>query len=234
MIDIHNHLLFGLDDGCKTLDETMIMISKAATVGVKEIIFTPHFGPMRGFVKTKEEVTKVFELVKKEVENKGIEIKLHLGREIDEVDNIVELLKEGSLETLADTKYVLLDFGMKKTEIDDFIYELIIAGYKPIIAHPERYSYVKDYREFHKWKKTGAYLQINASSIFRPQNKETKKKTAYLLKNGLIDFVASDAHRNEENYDDFIKAINKIDKKHPNNKLLFSSVLGGVKSDESI
>ena len=117
------------------------------------------------------------------------------------------------------TKYVLVDFGMKRVYIDDYLYELIIRGYTPIIAHPERYNYIKSYSEYHKWKKTGALIQINATSINKSKNKRTKKNVLYLLKNNLVDFIASDCHRVSDNFDSLKDALDLINKKYKDIKL---------------
>jgi protein-tyrosine phosphatase len=227
MIDIHNHILFGLDDGCKTIDESLMMLSKAVEAGVKELILTPHYGPLRGYVKSHDFAWRTFEELQSAVTKQRIPLRLHLGREIDEIDDLTDLLNQNKLETLAKTKYVLLDFGMKKTDVDEYIYELVISGYKPIIAHPERYTYVDNFKDFNKWRQTGALLQLNASSMFHPKNKDEKKKTKYLLKHGLVDLVASDAHRNPKRFTDLRVAIKKINKKYPQNQLKFDRILGG-------
>lgn len=218
MIDMHNHVLFGLDDGCKTIEESIQMIQKAVSVGVTDLICTPHYAPLRGYVASWELITNNFKKLEQRVQELQIPIHLYLGREIDEVKHIEELLQNKTVQTLNNTTYVLVDFGMNKTDIDEYCYELIINGYKPIIAHPERYNYITDYKDFHKWKKTGALLQINASSLFHPKNKQVKKQVEYLLKQGLVDLIGSDCHRNDKNYEDFQKACKVMDKKYKGNK----------------
>ena len=219
MIDIHNHILFGVDDGCKTIEDSIQMIEKAISVGVTEMILTPHYAPLRGYVVSNKIIDANFSTLKQEVEKLQLPIKLHLGREIDEVDDIDILLSSGKVKTMNKTKYVLLDFGMKKADIDEYCYELIINGYIPIIAHPERYNYVASHNEYHRWKKTGALIQINSTSINKTKNKSTKKNVMYLLKNNLVDFVASDCHRLPDNYDSFKDAQNLIFKKYKDIKL---------------
>lgn len=219
MIDMHNHILYGVDDGCKTIEESMAMIQAAVDEGVTDIIFTPHYAPMRGYVASNDDIKQRFETIQQEVIATGVKVRIFLGREIDEVSGIEQLLQDNTISTLNGTNYVLVDFGMKKTDVDEYLYELVINGYKPIVAHPERYNYITDMKEFHKWRKTGALLQINSSSLFHPKNKQVKKHVKYLLKNGLVDLVGSDCHRNPRNYQDFAKALQLIEKKYTNNKL---------------
>lgn len=210
---MHNHILFGVDDGCKTIDESIEMIQKAVSVGVTDMILTPHYAPMRGYVASNDEINKNFTELQNKVQGLNIPINLFLGREIDEVKDLEQLLNSGEVKTLNNTKYVLLDFGMKKADVDEYIYEMIIAGYKPIIAHPERYNYITDFTALKEFRKTGALLQINASSYFRPKNKQTKKLIQYIVKNGIVDLIGSDCHRNPKNYDDFSNLVKILRKK---------------------
>lgn len=231
MIDMHNHVLFGVDDGCKTLDESLQMIEQAISVGVTDLIMTPHYAPLRGYVATNEIIENHFQQVVQAAKEHDLSIRLYLGREIDEVKHIEELLDNDKIKPMNHTKYVLVDFGMNKTDIDEYVYEMIINGYQPIIAHPERYNYISDSADFHKWKKTGALLQINASSLFHPKNKQVKKHAGYLLKHGLVDMVGSDCHRNPQNYNDFAKAVQLVQKKYKNNQLKHHVVLQEVQHE---
>jgi protein-tyrosine phosphatase len=234
MIDMHNHVLFGVDDGCKTVEESLQMIQAAVKEGVTDIIFTPHYAPMRGYVESNDVIHKNFDTIQQEVTAKELPIRIFLGREIDEVKGIEELLRNKTISTINDTKYVLVDFGMKKTDVDEYLYELIINGYKPIVAHPERYNYITNTADFHTWKKTGALLQINASSLFHPKNKQVKKHVKYLLKHGLVDLLGSDCHRNPRNYEDFSKAMELIEKKYSNNTLKQDIFFKGGSGHENV
>ena len=165
MIDIHTHLLFGVDDGCKTIEDSIMMIESAILYGVTDIILTPHYSYQRKYTASKEVINTNFLILKDELEKRNLKMNLYLGSEIDQTKDIFHFLENEECLTLNNTKYVLVDFGMKKCDIDDYCYELIVKGYKPIIAHPERYRYISDIKEYKKWKKTGALIQINASSI---------------------------------------------------------------------
>ena len=209
MIDMHCHILYGVDDGCQTLDDSLRMIRKAISVGVTDMILTSHYAPMRGYVKTPLEIEERFHELKREVEKANLSIRLYLGREIDRIDHIEALLKEKKIRTMNHTQYVLVDFGMEKCDIDEYCYELIINGYTPIIAHPERYNYISDFKDYHTWVKTGALLQVNASSLFHTKSKKTKKNALYMMKHNLVSFIGSDAHSNEASYDYLKKALKK-------------------------
>lgn len=213
MIDIHCHLIPNVDDGSKTLEDSIELLKEAEHIGVTDVILTPHYGKQRGYTPSHEEILDGYTILKEEVMKQHININLFLGREIDATENVEELLKTNQVETLNNTKYVLVDFGMEKADIDEICYDLIIAGYKPIIAHPERYRYSKP-EHFHKWKQTGALIQMNASSLSHNPNKEVNKKAKYLLKNNLIDILASDTHRWVHTYEEFEKVTKLINKKY--------------------
>ncbi|MDC0559015.1 hypothetical protein OAO42_01240 [Candidatus Izimaplasma bacterium] len=214
MIDMHSHILFGVDDGCKTIDDSIRMINKAVSVGVTNIILTPHYAPLRGYVEPNEIVHENYKQLQDRVHELSIPINLYLGREIDKTDGIENLLRKGLVNTINNTNYVLVDFGMEKSDIDEYCYELVIAGYIPIIAHPERYNYIDDLSLYRKWKKTGALIQINASSLVHTKSKNAKKVAKHLLSKGLVDLVGSDVHSNEASYDYFLKATKVIGNKN--------------------
>jgi protein-tyrosine phosphatase len=213
MIDIHCHLIPGVDDGSKSLEDSIKLIKKAVSIGITDIILTSHYGSQRGYIASHQELLDGYNKLVKEVKKQDILLNLYLGREIDATEDIEYLLKENKVETLNNTKYVLIDFGMEKSDIDEMCYNLVIAGYKPIIAHPERYRYSKT-SDFAKWKETGALLQMNASSLFHNPSKEVNKKAKYLLKHNLIDILASDTHRWEHSYIELEKVTNLIQKKY--------------------
>jgi len=213
MIDIHTHLLFGVDDGCKTLEDSIKMIESALSYGITDIILTPHYSYLRKYTANRRKAEENFLILKGVIKHRGIKMNLYLGSEIDETDDIFDFLENKECNTMNDTKYVLIDFGMKKCNIDDYCYELIVNGFIPIIAHPERYSYVKDISEYKKWRETGALIQINAGSIFNKHSAQTKKMARLACKLRLVDFVASDAHTDPVRFANLIKAYHHGSKK---------------------
>lgn len=219
MLDMHCHLLPGVDDGCDTFEQSIKMIKKAISIGITDIILTPHYAPLRGYVLSVQEIKTKFNELLDIVKIEKLDINLFLGREIDEIKDIELLLNNGDVETLNDTKYVLIDFGMQKADIDEYCYELIVNGYKPIIAHPERYNYVNSVQDYHKWKKTGALIQMNATSLFKSRNKKTRARAKYLLKSGLVDLVASDCHGFEFQYDSLEKVHKLVKNKYKSNDI---------------
>jgi protein-tyrosine phosphatase len=196
MIDIHSHILFGVDDGCETLEESLAMIYHAHKLGITDMILTPHHSKIRGYLNDKETLESRVSKLQEELRNQDITMNFHLGNEIDDDYNLVDDVKNEEALTLAGSKFVLIDFLYSKRVIDDVVTEIVNKGYIPIIAHPERYMIPFGLDDVFNWKKIGALIQVNAHSFFTPNNNE-KIIAKTLLKYDLIDFVASDTHQDE-------------------------------------
>ena len=190
MIDIHSHLIPGVDDGSQSLEESLSLLKQAEQDGITELITTPHF------MKNGEFRTKAPELVQRFNELKQAykgPIKLHLGNELYIHPDLPELLEKGEVLTLVESDYILVEFPFQnyRDEYDEILYELALR-YRIIIAHPERYSYVQEDQNFClRWLNEGYYLQANQNSLFK---KEAKKVLVPMIEHGFINFVASDAH----------------------------------------
>lgn len=208
MIDIHTHIIPGFDDGSVSLEMTRTLLLEHLANGVSTVVATPHQNKIH---KDKEKLIGLFSKLKEDV--KDIPIKLLLGSEIYYYDGLIEDLKNNCILTMAGSKYVLVEFSTRiETNISDIVYDITIAGFKPIIAHIERYDYLttNDYLDI---KANGALIQVNAHSF---EHKEYKKSVAYLLKNELVDFVASDCHNTTSRNVDFSQAKKIIQKKYKN------------------
>jgi len=211
MIDLHTHLLPRIDDGSPSLEVTLELLRKAEEVGVTDIMFTSHYAKFRHYMASKRTIKALYDEVRDAAKEEGLHLNLHLGNEIDYDESLFDWLEGEVVRTLGGSKYVLLDFGFKKYDVDDVIYELVVRGYKPIIAHPERYRYVNGIEEMKKWRKTGALLQVNAPSMFAKHH--AKKQFKLMLKHELIDLVCSDIHHHKETYDQLKKVKEYMEKK---------------------
>lgn len=213
MIDIHTHILPNVDDGSPSLEVSLAMLEEQVKQGVTDVYLTPHvcFGNKQYY--EKEELIEKFEKFKNACKN--IPIKLHLGEEIFYRSNSYDAFKNDKFLPLGDTGYYLVEFSMSQDfeDIESTVYNLTCLGKKIIIAHPERYSYMKD-DLMDRLRDVGAYFQINASSFLGEFGKHAKKRAKKLLKKGYVDFVASDCHNMDARKPDLAKSIKYIEKKY--------------------
>lgn len=203
MIDIHNHSLFGVDDGAKTIEDSLLMLEDAINNNITDLILTPHLNKRN---KSKD-VDKNFSILKEKA--KDLNINLYLGREVRfyEYEDI-------DYQTLNNTNYCLIEFStIIEQPVEEACFNLKGNNIIPIIAHVERYHYLKRSDYFNL--KDAALLQINAETIIgRASHRKDFKIAKYLLKNKLVDFVASDAHNSKDRKNEMLKAYNVVKKKY--------------------
>ena len=199
MFDIHTHILPYIDDGSSSLEESIEMIEDSINQGIKDIILTPHFDIYQEKCNHNIDYFEEFQNFKKEVEKRNIEVNLYLGNEIYYTPKVYKYLKEKKIFPLGNTNKVLIEFSFTNEikNIEDIIYEFKIEGYEVIIAHVERYNYA-NYKLIKSWKEKGALIQVNASSFY--ETLKQKRLAKKLLKNNLIDYIASDTHSFRKNY----------------------------------
>lgn len=194
--DIHCHILPGVDDGSQSLEESMSMIEIAYQEGIRNVILTPHY--MRGKNQyTKEELRNRFDQFRQEVQKRYSDMQLYLGNEILYEDGIVQDLKDGMIQTMNDTKYVLVEFNIRigYRELYQAVRALINARYRPIIAHVERYRCLyKQIDRIDELVGMETYLQMNISSVYGGFFDDRAKWCKKLVKDGYISFFGTDAH----------------------------------------
>lgn len=197
--DIHCHVLPLVDDGAETMEMVLDMLRIAAGEGIRKIILTPHQKADRKCV-TPEGIVRRMGCLQEEAFKREIPIKLYPGNEIFYRHGLGELLEMGKIRTLADSRYILVEFlpGEDFSYIRDALSRLVSFGYWPIAAHVERYlNVVRDLRKAEELKEdTGCYFQVNSASVLGRHGMGERTVTRKLLKQGLIDFVGTDAHRN--------------------------------------
>ena len=195
-LDMHSHLLPGIDDGSRTMDESIAMINKMAEMGYSSIITTPHI-MHEVYPNTKEIIEGKLTEVREEVDRLGIPITFNAAAEYYLDYNLMESIKTKQLLTLGDG-YVLVEFGFisPPTGSDELIFEMQSKGYKPILAHVERYAYYfNEISEIERLREKGVLLQMNFLSLTGHYGLDVKKQAEKLVDKGWIDFVASDCHR---------------------------------------
>ena len=201
MKDIHSHLLFGIDDGCKDINESISLLKEAEKQGVTELMITPHYIEESKYNCNNEEKQELFDQLVEKAKEENINIKLYLGNEVFINDNFLKLLKKKEIKTLNNSKYVLLEFpfGNMLYNTKDIIYELVVAGYVPILAHPERYRIFQRHPDhIEEYLRMGVLLQGNYKSLFGKYGREAKKTLIYFLKKHQITFLGSDCHHEKD------------------------------------
>lgn len=196
MIDIHAHVLPSVDDGSKSMDETLALLTEEEKLGVTDVICTPHLRTK--YRAEKPELVELVDKVQKIATDKGLKIKLHLGRELYVSKHYKSNVKNFSA-TMPNEKYVLIEYNFGyECEIVETVYELSSMGLIPIVAHPERYSYIT-LSDIEELKSLGALIQINAESVTASLFSRSGRFAKKLLSKGLVDFVASDIHYGRKN-----------------------------------
>ncbi len=237
MKDLHTHVMYGIDDGSRTLEESMTMLEKLSNEGVTDVMLTPHYIENSKYNCNNKNKKQLFTKIKQEAKKRGININIYLGNEIMVNNNIMNLFNT-EIATLNASKYLLIELPMEK-EFDDLdlvIKELTNNGVIPIIAHPERYSYVKDnYKWLEEYLKMGVLFQSNYESLFGKYGKEAKKTIKKLLKHNMVHFLASDIHHESSkcNLKKLHKKLKRIIKSEDNiNDLLNNNFTKVIKNED--
>lgn len=194
MIDIHNHIVYGVDDGSRDLDESLRMVELYKEAGFDQIIATSHYDKSRYMVDSTEIRQKVA-ILNDEIEKQNLDFKVYPGHEVQVDLDMIKKIKSGDILSLNDSRYVLceLSFVNKPNFLKDLFYSLQLEGYIPIIAHAERYPYVEnDIGWLEDFIKAGALIQINYSSI-----KSSHEVTRTLLERNMVHIIGTDAHQSE-------------------------------------
>ena len=191
-VDIHSHILPGIDDGAKTLEDTEFLLEEMKQLGFTKVITTPHT------------MSTVWENTPETIKNAltKVESKLTLPFEIQAAseylldESVINKAKNGELLTLkGNFALVELSYLNAPIQLYDFLYQLQLAGYHVVLAHPERYNYFhSNKKEFAKLKKAGCLFQLNLLATVGYYGKNVAETAKYLLKKDLYDFTGSDIH----------------------------------------
>ncbi len=197
--DIHNHILPGIDDGSPAIEESLRLIRRFKNLGVYDFICTPHI--MNDYYpNTRATISEALEKVKLALgeSNDLKEIKIRAAAEYMMDQNFMELLEAGDILTLKDN-YILVEMSYFQAPINlqEILFQLQTRGFKPVLAHPERYAYYhsKDLRKYEDLKNRGCLFQVNALALSNHYGTGIQKTAFQLLEAGMIDFIGSDAHR---------------------------------------
>ena len=199
-VDIHTHILPGVDDGAPDLRKALELLEMAFKDGTTDIVLTPHYrGKFRR--NTPQQLRQCFERLKAEAKNLLPDVNLYLGNEAAMDREIGEKVAEGRVLSMNDGRCVLLefDYSCSRIQVIDGIMSVFGCGYRPIIAHAERYDiFVTNKKLADEVLELGALIQLNADSIMGKCGLRTKWCCRRMLKRGTVHFIASDGHDTQD------------------------------------
>lgn len=209
MIDIHTHILPNLDDGAKDIDAAVSLLREAERQGITTVFATPHI--LTGLYQpTAKKIMQELNILQDRLNQEDIDITLIRGAEVGiESDITSDEIMNYTLN--ASGKYILIElpFVAYPLNCDEKIFRFQTKGFTPIVAHPERaFSIIKNPDKLKEWKKRGILIQINSKSIMGRYGKIVTNIAIKALKDGLVDFVASDTHNSEWGFDfDVVRTV---------------------------
>ena len=192
-VDMHSHVLPAIDDGAKTVEDSIVLIETMMACGIKKVIATPHV-MMDYYRNTPETIHEALEILKEELDKRNMNIVVEAAAEHYFDELFVELVNKRKLMTMADDHVLFeIPFIGKPHNFEPVLSHMLELNYKPILAHPERYMYLSlpDYKQI---KEMQCSLQVNTVSLTGYYGKEVKKKAEQMVENGLVDFISSDMH----------------------------------------
>ena len=214
MIDLHTHLIWGIDDGSLSKEMTINMLRQACEGGTKHLVLTPHYFP--GYFQAPKKIVKEkCEEIKALAKKENIKLEIYCGQEVYYNDKLLEQYEDGLIGTINDSDYMLIELNMRdfsKDEVLDTIYELQVQGIKPIIAHPERYKvFQKKPHLINEFIEEGYLFQLNTGSLTGYFGKEAKRLAETFVKNKIYSFIGSDAHRDESRNPNMFEALELLE-----------------------
>lgn len=194
-VDIHSHLLPGIDDGAKTFEDSLRLTQALKSFGISQFITTPHI-IQHVWENTHEQIIANKNSTVKKLHKNNIRIPFQAAAEYLMDDQFVRLFQSNDLLTLKDN-HVLVEMSYINAPIQlySILFDLRVAGYTPVLAHPERYLfYHKNFNEYEKLKKAGCLFQMNLLAVVGYYGENITKIAESLLQKGMYDFVGSDVH----------------------------------------
>jgi protein-tyrosine phosphatase len=193
VVDMHSHVLPGIDDGAQTVEESVVLVKRMMELGIKKIIATPHI--MIDFYRnTPETINGALNLLRDELVNQGIDVKLEAGAEHYFDETFEPRIDKGELVSFGDN-YVLYEYPFINQPPNWFeaMQKMLKAGFKPILAHPERYPYLS-MDTISMMRGWGCNMQLNTISLVGYYGRDTKKRAEEMIDLKLVDFISSDMH----------------------------------------
>lgn len=196
LVDMHSHLLPGIDDGAQSLDESLDLVSAFSDLGYKKLITTPHI--MGDFYKNNEAIiTEKLIQLRQEVASRGIDIQIDAAAEYYLDERFIKNLEENKKMLTFGENYLLFETSYinEPSFLHETIFNIKANGYWPVLAHPERYQYLYgDFGKFEKIYELGISFQLNINSISGYYSKTAEQFALKLIKHNMVNFIGSDCH----------------------------------------
>ncbi|HMQ60027.1 MAG TPA: hypothetical protein PKE06_05120 [Flavilitoribacter sp.] len=193
--DLHSHILPGIDDGAKDVEESLELVRGLNALGYDRFIATPHI-LMELHPNSPETILPALEKLRSAVREAGLDVRIDAAAEYMMDDGFEPVLEAGNLLTLPGNR-VLVEMGFinPPPRLHDYLFRLQTKGYKPLLAHPERYLFLKDrFAEYQRLREIGCEFQLNLLSLYGYYGKPVRDTAQKLLKNNMIDFLGTDLH----------------------------------------
>ena len=197
--DLHSHLIPGIDDGSQNMEESITLLQGLEALGYKKVITTPHI-MVDAYRNTPQIIKSGLDDLRKRATEEGIQIEIEAGAEYYLDEGLSDHLKSADVMSISN-KYLLFEtsYISKPMQMEEMIFEISSAGYIPLLAHPERYRYIREpKKEFERFKELGVLFQVNLNSFGGHYGKSAKSNAEYLSRHGMIDFLGSDVHHKKQ------------------------------------
>lgn len=227
-VDIHSHVIPGVDDGSPDLETSLALVERQKSWGIEHIIATPHITDAT-FPNTPDLLDPPFDELRQEIDRRGLGITISRSSE-NRIDDFFTEQLEGGFITPFPDNYILVEnsFVQEPWQLEQFLFDLRIKGYRPILAHPERYSYYSEehpdrYDALHR---AGTLFQINVLSLAGAYSKREKRAAEKLIEKGYVDFLGTDLHnfRHADAIDEYLTT--KDASRH------FAALKGKIRNDK--
>ncbi len=198
-IDLHTHILPSVDDGSQSVEESLEIINYLYSKGITDIVLTSHYIKNTNYSHNQISRDRQFKELCTRLTNQNV--RLYLGNEVYLCEDVIELLESHEISTINNTRYMLIELPLTGylNNLQNILWEVSNYGIIPIIAHPERYQFLqKDKRRIRELLEFNCLLQCNVDSITGKYGKKAQKLMKWLLKNNLVQFVATDTHYVDE------------------------------------
>lgn len=212
MIDFHTHILPNVDDGSKSVEETFTLLKEAKEAGFEAIISTSHYMEKYYEVNVAERQIWI-DALSANLQKEAINLKLYLGNEVYITENIIHLLETGKATTIHKTNYLLFEFplNVKPMNMYDVIYDMLQYKLIPVLAHPERYTFIQKEPEIvYDLIQKGVLMQSNYGSILGQYGEKAQLIVKKLFENNMVHFLGSDVHKKNSIYPRIPQALNEI------------------------